>query len=380
MRVKLSLMGDMCMPQPFMLSWHDSPCLEMPTPVMWMPGFALQQNNLTTTVIHKGQFIALEGHDCGYWIPHIWTLPLPPLPILLKLPLIIASSKRKMVFSSSTVKANDGQIACSQFFGGVPVPMLTCGSPVSPPNTFPVFNFFNDVSVNMTVGDLMAGIIAIVLSIACDVLCKVKWLDSRVKWLGKARRFAKAPNSDLMMDVLEHVLGAGSVFHFGMKTVFGVATNAARVMLTGEGEFKLDLLSSYVGFKAGVEYKRDGGERLVVQSQHITGMGTRQDKHVRTYQGDTLTKDEQSTVDANAIGIESTTNKVEYGKHGKYGPPIGQETTTVWTNAGVASRVGDPTASSSASTLQMTRSVPSQGTSVSHFEALTPESTWGGPL
>jgi hypothetical protein len=77
------------------------PCVETPVPVMWPPGFGMQQNKLTTTVIHKFQFLMLEGHDCGYMIPHV-TIPANNLQI----PLLIAFSSRKAMFSASTVKAN----------------------------------------------------------------------------------------------------------------------------------------------------------------------------------------------------------------------------------------------------------------------------------
>ena len=67
-----------------------APCIEAPVPVMWPPGFGLQQNKLTTTVYHKFQWIMLDGHDCGYMIPHV---TIPPVNVLL--PIQIAFSSRK---------------------------------------------------------------------------------------------------------------------------------------------------------------------------------------------------------------------------------------------------------------------------------------------
>jgi len=80
MRVSVSLMYDVCLPLPASMTIHAGPCVESPTPMMWPPGLALQQNKLTRTVFHKSQFIVLGGHDCGHMIPHITIPASPPMP------------------------------------------------------------------------------------------------------------------------------------------------------------------------------------------------------------------------------------------------------------------------------------------------------------
>jgi hypothetical protein len=366
MRVKVSLMGDMCRPWPAMMSVHDAYlCAEMPTPMMWMPGFALQQNKLTKTVFHKSQFLALEGHDCGNGIPHL----VPPA-IILKLPLIMASSKRKVMFSSSTVKAEDNQIACAQLNGGVPLPMLTCGSPVAIPNSFPVFNHLHSTSVNMTVGDLLAGLIGIALAIACDILLKSKYLVEDPEWLGQAKWLGKDLGSPF-----KELLGARNLLQFGAKLVFGLATNAARLCLTGEGEFKVEVFPKYAGIrsvKAGVEIKRDGRKRLVIQSQSEAGEGTREDKRSLTWKNGHLVEDDRSSTVASEVGIEKTDETTNYGDDGLV---VGRQEKTVWSSGSVSSPLGNKSATSSVSTLQMTRSVPSQGTSVGYYQG-----SWGPSL
>jgi hypothetical protein len=295
MRVKLSLMGDMCMPQPALLGVHEAwPILELPVPIMWGPGFALQQNKLTKTVFHKGQFMALEGHDCGHLIPHSWIPPFPPMPTLLKLPMIIAFSKRKVMFSSSTVKAEDNQIACTQFMGGMLLPMQTCGSPMSIPSSYPVFNFLHSVSVNMTAADLFAGVIAMLLTMACERLGKLEVFKGLDGWE-------------------KELVGAGNFWHLGLKVIVGLATNASKLGLTREGEFKLELFSNYAGIEGGYEYKRDGRKRLTVQAQGPADGGSRQYKHTHTYKDDNLTKDEDGTTVANSTSVVSTTSSRTYG-------------------------------------------------------------------
>jgi hypothetical protein len=94
-------------------------------------GFGMQQNKLTTTVYHKFRWIMLDGHDCGYMIPHV---TVPPTNVLL--PLQIAFSSRKTIFAASTVKANGTPIACTQLLP-VPVTMMACAEPISFPTASP---------------------------------------------------------------------------------------------------------------------------------------------------------------------------------------------------------------------------------------------------
>jgi hypothetical protein len=301
MKVKLSLMGDMCMPMPLLLSAHEAwPCVESPTAVMWGPGFALQQNKLTRTVFHKGQVIALGGHDCGHWIPHIWAPPFPPLPIVLKLPLIIAFSKRKMVFSSSTVKAEGSQIGCSQLFGGMILPMQTCGSPMSLPISFPVLNLLHSVSTGMTVGDLVAGFLGIALTMAGDALGGMK------KALG--------PKLD---GLAKELLGAGNVKQFALKMAIGFLISCARIAATQEGSLKVEVLSAYTRLEGSIETKRDGKMGFSAEAQSFTGRGTRQDKISHTYAGGGKVIHKVSTSSATMEQAQGATTTDTYGTRGR---------------------------------------------------------------
>ena len=255
MRVKVSLMGDVCCPRPALLTMHQGispppalyppntslPCLESPTPMMWPPGRALGQNKLTATVFHKTQFIVLEGHDCGHMIPHL-TIP----PANLKLPLIIAFSKRKVMFSSSKVKANGAQVGCTEL-GGAPVflPMLCCGSPISWPNGFPSFNSLHTVSVGLSIGDIVAGFIAIAAQMLGESLCE--------RW------GLKAGGLD---DLAAKLLGASTLREWALKQALGVLSGCARIAATQEGKLSVEVGSGYARARATQEFTREGRNTL----------------------------------------------------------------------------------------------------------------------
>ncbi|HVY44281.1 MAG TPA: hypothetical protein VHB21_00320 [Minicystis sp.] len=74
------------------------PFVETPVPMWWPPGRALGQNKFASSVKHLGQMIALQGHDCGAVLPHMG-LTVPGLWVA------IATSSRRFVFSTSTVRA-----------------------------------------------------------------------------------------------------------------------------------------------------------------------------------------------------------------------------------------------------------------------------------
>jgi len=237
MNVKVSLMGDLCFPWPVCLTAHDGmPCFEMPTPMMWFAGFALGQNQLSKTVRHANQFITLGGHDCGHMIPHIGPPILAP-----QLPLIIMFSSRKVMFASSTVKANGTPIACTEAFGAhPPLPMMCCGSPVSYPAGFPAFNSFHTLSVGLTVADLVAGFVAIAVAMVGRWVCR----------LGPLRKGLEGFPRELV--------GAATCKQFFVKQILGIASGAAKIAFTGEGRLQVEVGSAYAGAGVSSAHTRDG--------------------------------------------------------------------------------------------------------------------------
>jgi hypothetical protein len=209
--------------------------------MMWPPGLALQQNKLTSTVFHKSQFIVLEEHDCGHMIPHI-TIP----PANIKLPLDMAFSKRKVMFTSSKVRANDAQVAATEMLGPpVPLPMLCCGSPIPIPNGYPAFNSLHTVSVGITIGDILAGLFAIAAEILGEVLSgKLKLKDAEFDKLA-----AK-------------LLGASAPKEWALKQALGALTGCARIAATQEGKLKVEVGSGYARARAWQGFTRQGPQIL----------------------------------------------------------------------------------------------------------------------
>lgn len=139
-----------------------SPSVEVPVPMKWPPGFALNQNKLTTTVKHKCQTIVQDGHDCGilipditYVVPNFWWVKM------------WLSSKREIIFAASKVKMDKVAVGCAQVWPG-PLPFMTCGEPISAPTALPITSWTNTLRVNMTGGDLAAGIVKAVVSMVID--------------------------------------------------------------------------------------------------------------------------------------------------------------------------------------------------------------------
>lgn len=361
MRVKLSLMGDMCIPQPALLSVHDAwPCVEMPTPVMWTPGFVLQQNNLTKTVFHKSQFMALEGHDCGHMIPH-----LGPGPILPRLPVIIAFSKRTMVFSSSTVKAEDNQIACTQINSMLALPMLTCGSPVPLPNSFPMFNWLHNVSVNLTVGDLLAGFASVLVMMVGEGLIALHKL-----------------NEGPLKGVFKELAGAASLTHFCLKAAIGLAVSAVRLVGTQETQLKLELFSGYAGIKGSIQSKRDGRLGVAAETTAFLGVGSQQNKGSLSFgNGKTVDSCSSSFTTLATGGNTTITSTSTFGSRNRL--ETRQQVTTT-SGGSVRPDSGGKSANSFSRTFQVTETAtadgPSEISSGGFRGTSTAQGDWGGPL
>lgn len=352
MRVKVSLMGDLCLPQPASMTIHGGLCFEMPTPMMWPPGLALQQNKLTTTVFHKAQFIVLREHDCGHMIPHV-TIPASNP----ELPLIIAFSRRKVMFASSRVKANGTQIACTEIGGPpVPLPMLCCGSPVSLPNGFPSFNGLHTVSVGISIGDIVAGFITMAMAIVGALLCA---------------RFELAKGE--LAGLASNLLGASTVQEWAFKQALGLLSGCARIALTQEGKLKVEVGSGYAGFDASIEYEREGRFKLGAEA-HAADL---QLGYAHAINPDGTTSHQVTGSQATLEETYSTQHTTTNGRNGKPAEEKLQITDTRGTVIVHCDRPSDTTASS----WQQTTTTPAKGsaTSADHSSS-SPAGSWGMPL
>ncbi|HJX62772.1 MAG TPA: hypothetical protein VJ860_02335 [Polyangia bacterium] len=345
MRVKVSLMGDVCLPQPAGMTVHNgvsppppiyppgSPlrCFESPIPMMWPPGMALQQNRLTTTVFHKTQFVVLEGHDCGYAIPHI-TIP----PANLKLPLIITFSKRKVMFSSSKVKADGAQIGCSEFAGPpVSLPMLCCASPVSLPIGFPSFNGLHTVSVGLSSGDVAAGFLAIACNVLGSLVCRLEEFKGGYQ------------------DLTRELLGAANWKEWGFKTALGCLSGASKVALTGEGKvLRVEIGSGFAGLRVSSKAPSNGGSK--VDGEYQVGPMQVGLAHTESPEG---TTSEQSTLSVGfPVGTDSSRVNETHDCNGLPAKQITQTTTTLGADGQATS------------------------TTVSYRGSSSPAENWGTPL
>jgi hypothetical protein len=355
MRVKVSLMGDVCLPQPATMTIHDGLCFEMPTPMMWPPGLALQQNKLTTTVFHKAQFVALEGHDCGYVIPHV-TIPLANP----KLPLYIAFSSRKVMFASSKVKANGAQIGCTELLGPhVPLPMLCCGSPVSIPNGFPSFNWLHTVSVGLSIGDVLAGFTAIAIDVFGKLLCGLKWFKGESK------------------NLAESLVGAGNVKQWVLKNALSSLSGAARLVLTGEGKLlRVEAGSGYAGIGGSVEHRREG--RLKVGAEAHTAILQGGDAFAVNPDG---TASNQWTASA---GTPLGTGSIQHTTTYRTDSQLEEETTQTTLTGGAVDFLDDGPGDTGAVSRQHTTTLQANGhatsTTTTYAGSSSPAGSWGMPL
>jgi len=150
------------------------PSVEMLATQMWTYGYVLNMNKLTMRTItgkdpvyHLGQPIVLSGHDCGPLIPDIT----PSMPSNAWYAVMWPLSERKIAFAASTVKMNGKPTGCAQTAGLPPLPVKTCGDPISAPTAFmhPI-QILHSVSVGFTWADLAKGLVSIAVSIILDVL------------------------------------------------------------------------------------------------------------------------------------------------------------------------------------------------------------------
>ena len=136
--------------------------LELPVNQDWLPGELNNQHKRTTTVLHSGRSIVLEGHDCGTLIMDVTPLFPANAYYLLMWPF----SSRKILFSASTVQADTAPVGCAATW----LPMMTCGDPLSGPTALALTSMKNTVEVGMTGADVAIGLAYAAASVALDLV------------------------------------------------------------------------------------------------------------------------------------------------------------------------------------------------------------------
>jgi hypothetical protein len=262
---------------------------------------ALQQNKLTTTVFHKAQFVVLEGHDCGHAIPHV-TIP----PANVKLPLTIAFSKRKVMFSASKVKANGAQIACTEL--AVQLPMLCCAAPASLPIGFPSCNSLHTVSVGLSNGDFAAGLFALICGVLGSLICRLEGFQGGYEGLVK------------------ELVGAANWKEWGFKTALGCLSGAAKVALTDDGKVvRVEIGSGFAGMRIASKQLSEGGSKLEREYQ----VGPMQVGLAHTDSPDATTTDQSTLSVGFPTGTDSSQVTETHDDNGRPVKKITQTTTTL---------------------------------------------------
>lgn len=131
----------------------------------WGPGLLTGANKLTTRELQNGVPFCLGGHDLGPLIPDITV----PWPSNANYWIMWPFSSRKMLFQSTIVMTEGKPTACAQP-GPIPLPMMTCGDPVSAPTALEVSNFIANTKIGMSGGDIVAGVIKAAAAMVIDFI------------------------------------------------------------------------------------------------------------------------------------------------------------------------------------------------------------------
>ncbi len=228
--------------------------VEVPVPMFWPPGMALGQNKFANTVLHMGFPIAQAGHDCGFMIPHVQVAPSPANTLTA---LQILFSGRATKFQASTVKVGGAPTGCNTLISLFPAPMMNCADPMDLPTSTAPTSHLNTVTVGMTWGDFILGLVDIAANMLLGYL--TRGFDSGAASVirGASRRFIAR----------EIARQAGKQFvqkliNFSVKKqALAAAMGAVRIATQGEGSMKITVGTPYLG--AEVEVARKDGEMQV---------------------------------------------------------------------------------------------------------------------
>jgi hypothetical protein len=240
--------------------------VEMFATQLWTLGYLLNQNKLTTKVTHKDMRIVLDGHDCGVMIPDV-TIP----PVNAYYPLIWPFSSRKIAFSASLVQMEGTATGCADMAAGLPLPMMTCGNPISAPTAIVLSNVLNTVVVGMTPWDVFFGYAGIVASILVDVFA--------------------GPGSG--NDYVDALFPVANLRKFGYGILAGVVVSGARCLAT-RGEYPVSVTVQPTGPYFGYSFQASWSNSTGFQFQHATyGAGYQQNNQYSSTGTPTVTQPNQ---------------------------------------------------------------------------------------
>ena len=233
------------------------PAVEMIATMMWTAGFALGTNKFTNSVLHKGVFIMQEGHDIGPLIPDV-TIPPTNVWYAVMWPL----SKRKVMFSASTVKMNGKSAGCTTILP--PFVMICCGEPISIPFGYSVICPLNTVRLGMTLGDIIAGIASIAVSVALDIIFNKiggKLTDRFGTRLYLNNLFRRISNPAVLAlgRNLTSSFFRNQALTLAKNTVSGLAGTAITYLTgTGNPQIKIGIGNAWVGGETVIDLSGEG--------------------------------------------------------------------------------------------------------------------------
>ena len=214
--------------------------------------------------------------------------------------------------------------------------MLCCGSPVSLPNGFPSFNSLHTVSVGLSIGDIVAGFIAMAMAIASALLCA---------------RFELA--KDGLAVLASNLLGASTVQVWAFKQALGLLSGCARIALTQEGKLKVEVGSGYAMFDASIEYERDGRLKLGAEA-HALDL---QLGYAHAINPDGTTSHQVTGSQATLEETYSTQYTTTSGRKGK----PAEEKLQIMNTRGTVNAHGNRPSDTTASSWQQTTTTPAKG-------------------
>ncbi|MEZ4392909.1 MAG: hypothetical protein R3A48_17620 [Polyangiales bacterium] len=142
----------------------EVPSIETPINLDWPAGRALNKHKLAKNVTILERPVVQDGHDVGPF-----TFDVTPYPIAnLWYAVIWPFASRKTAFSCSKVQAASTPVAGAQLFA--PLPMMTCGDPLSLPTCLNLTSMGQNVIAGFSLSDIFYGALSIAVTVAVDAI------------------------------------------------------------------------------------------------------------------------------------------------------------------------------------------------------------------
>lgn len=218
---------------------------EVPVELAWEGGRGLS-HSFAMSVKHKGNAIALNGHDCGLFI-----VDEGPIPIYVDIwtPYRALNSTRKIMVGTAKVRMAGSETGALTH-DGFRMPMLSCGNPISSPLVKSNTSGGNTVFIGATDLDVDSGWAAIAITMAKEAVDAVIDIIS----------FGEATAEDQAKKLEEKVGGLG-------KGIFLPSAPGAKDLIGIGVGFGRSVLSSYqTGWRTPISLK-------VGKSSKTTGWG-----------------------------------------------------------------------------------------------------------